>query len=353
MTARFTSKSWLNYSLLLTGGYGTLPLAEVRAILEAEDIAFKILEARNGLLRIKAKTAPIPLKSRSSMVRLCCLELGSGNTQHNEIIKVAKDIDWSIINDKSFSVRVYKYGRVMLTERSPIIEKEIGEVILRSIPNSRVSIKRPEVKVIVLISNESFSIGLLLFERREKISARRPRLRPFFHPSSLDATLARALVNLSRCRFGEVLLDPFVGTGSIIIEAALIGCNAIGVDINTLMVKGCFKNCVFYEVHQVTDVLCSDALIYPLRDCSIDRIVTDPPYGRISSTHGRRSQDLIKGLLDLAQETLRRHGVLVFMHPRDTRLENIVSEYGVKVMEEYEIRIHKGLTRVIKVIKFD
>jgi len=353
MITEFSRKSWLNYSILLIGGYRTLPLAEVKAVLESEDISFKILELDNSLLRISIESPPYPLKTRSSMTRLCCIELGCGRASYEEIIETTKNIDWSIIDGKSFSVRVYKYGNVTLTEKSYLIERKVGGIILRSTVGSRVDIERPDIKVIVLISSKSFSMGLLLFEREKGISTRRPKLRPFFHPSSLDSMLARALVNLSRCKSGDVLLDPFVGTGSIIVEAALIGCEAIGIDINASTVKGCLKNCVFYEVYKVTNALNADATVWPLREHSINRIVTDPPYGRISSTRGKRAHELIRGLLDMTQRVLCDHGMLVFMHPRDSKLEKAINEYSFKLIEEHEIRVHKGLTRVVKVVKFD
>ena len=48
---------------------------------------------------------------------------------------------------------------------------------------------------------------------------RRPRARPFFHPAAIFPKLSRALVNLSRVGAGEVFLDPFCGTGSLLLEA--------------------------------------------------------------------------------------------------------------------------------------
>ena len=49
---------------------------------------------------------------------------------------------------------------------------------------------------------------------------------------SLSSRLAKLLVNLSGVSKGEVLLDPFCGTGTILGEALLKGVEAVGVDRN-------------------------------------------------------------------------------------------------------------------------
>lgn len=52
-----------------------------------------------------------------------------------------------------------------------------------------------------------------------------------FHPQMI-----RALLNIIRIRRGETLLDPFVGSGTAILEAQLIGINGVGIDISPLCV---------------------------------------------------------------------------------------------------------------------
>ncbi|WP_243681100.1 hypothetical protein [Vulcanisaeta souniana] len=49
---------------------------------------------------------------------------------------------------------------------------------------------------------------------------------------NIDLRIARLLVNLSRADYGSVFLDPFVGSGLIAYEAAMIGAYVMGIDIN-------------------------------------------------------------------------------------------------------------------------
>ena len=52
-----------------------------------------------------------------------------------------------------------------------------------------------------------------------------------FHPQMI-----RALLNIIKMKEGETLLDPFVGSGTAILEAQLLGINGVGIDISPLCV---------------------------------------------------------------------------------------------------------------------
>ena len=50
-----------------------------------------------------------------------------------------------------------------------------------------------------------------------------------FHPQMI-----RALLNIIKLQPGELLLDPFVGSGTAVLEAQILGINAVGIDISPL-----------------------------------------------------------------------------------------------------------------------
>lgn len=50
-----------------------------------------------------------------------------------------------------------------------------------------------------------------------------------FHPQMI-----RALLNIMQIKEGEIVLDPFVGSGTAALESQLLGINFIGVDISPL-----------------------------------------------------------------------------------------------------------------------
>ncbi|MCL4497987.1 MAG: hypothetical protein M1412_03815 [Deltaproteobacteria bacterium] len=52
-----------------------------------------------------------------------------------------------------------------------------------------------------------------------------------FHPQMI-----RALMNIIKIQNGETLFDPFVGSGTAVLEAQILGVNAIGLDISPLCI---------------------------------------------------------------------------------------------------------------------
>ena len=54
----------------------------------------------------------------------------------------------------------------------------------------------------------------------------------------------------------ETLLDPFCGTGGILIEAGILGINIIGSDIDKKLVYGCKENLNFYNINNSARFLC-------------------------------------------------------------------------------------------------
>lgn len=53
----------------------------------------------------------------------------------------------------------------------------------------------------------------------------------------LPPKLAQIMLNMAGTKPGEVILDPFCGTGVVLQEAALVGAHTIGTDINARMIE--------------------------------------------------------------------------------------------------------------------
>lgn len=99
--------------------------------------------------------------------------------------------------------------------------------------------------------------------------------KPYRTSSSLPARLARALVNLVAPPACSIL-DPFCGTGSILLEACALGLHAYGVDNNIKMRGMSRRNLAHFGYAAAVDL--GDA-----QECTqaADAIVTDLPYGRL------------------------------------------------------------------------
>ena len=176
-------------------------------------------------------------------------------------------------------------------------------------------------------------------------SRRRPRSRPFFHPSAIFPKLSRALVNMSRCKQGDVFLEPFAGTGSIAIEASLVGADVVAVDLADEMIRGASSNMRRFAQDWL-GVVRADSAKLPVR--GIRAVATDIPYGRASSTRGRPPELMLRLLLPELAGAMDGGSFLVLMHPKDVGVEPS-SEFAIE--EEHHLQVHKLLTRTITVLK--
>jgi tRNA (guanine10-N2)-dimethyltransferase len=181
---------------------------------------------------------------------------------------------------------------------------------------------------------------------RAAISARRAARLPFQRPVTLDPRLARALVNLAQVGPGDHVVDPFVGTGALLLEAAMLGAETVGIDANATMIRGALDN--FAHLGRTPGVLrqadaAEAAVEFPAE--SFDALVTDPPYGRASGTRGERPERLWGRVLSAWTSRVRAGGRIAVVVPTgmpvpqlDARLELVIPQ-----------RVHLSLTREFRV----
>ncbi|XP_025415835.1 tRNA (guanine(10)-N2)-methyltransferase homolog isoform X2 [Sipha flava] len=123
--------------------------------------------------------------------------------------------------------------------------------------------------------------------------------RTFIGNTSMDPQLSLLMANLGKVSNGDLVLDPFVGSGSLLVAAAKFGGYVIGTDIDYLMLHGRTRptrkqtrhiarkdesieaNMIQYScVDKYIDVIVADsALPFWHNDVEFDCILADPPYG--------------------------------------------------------------------------
>lgn len=174
--------------------------------------------------------------------------------------------------------------------------------------------------------------------------------RSYLGPTSMDSELSLIMTNLAQVKKGCFAFDPFVGTGSILLTAALKGAYVFGTDIDLRVLRGrsetenILSNFSQYGLPP-PELVRSDNAIYhrhfrrhlPL----FDAIVTDPPYGiragarksgsrkagevrpildehrhdHIAQTKPYVVSDVMSDLLNVAAMTLRMGGRLCYVIP--------------------------------------
>lgn len=347
---------------LLSGESESLPAAEVKAILEAEGYRYGNVEVLDQTLRLESELSSVQaVHVRAAFTRLCALELFKSDATETEISKTASNTDFKAVlkTGESFSVRINRIknyaDQAINTMR---LEGKLGKIILQRTQDAKVNLKNPDKTFIGIITNEKLVFGLKLTEIQTKtFSERRPRKKPFFHPSAMPSKLARCMVNLAHGKAEDLVLDPFCGTGTSLIEATYIGCRSLGVDAQRRMVLGCRKNLQHFNITAEGLVL-ADARHLPFTE--VDCVVTDPPYGRSSSTLKSTTKQLVQevlasslGLLGVGQRIcialpirVNQQGQVDHM---SKDLAGFVEGLGYKTIESHMVYIHRSLTREIMV----
>lgn len=342
----------MEIALILSGENETLPKAEAIACLEAEGSPFKVKYHCGSLLIIQipdelSSIIPVIGKRIAYTHEICRLLFKTNIAKLNETIK---KYQWKDIISHDYAVRVKKIGYDP-EFNSQSMEIEVGGIIKKCLgDNVKVNLENPKTFLRVIVINDE----VFLCERIVKRSKRhyyelKPHKRPFFYPGSMSPKLARGMNNLCRIKKGSKVLDPFCGTGGILIEAGIIGADVIGIDIDPKMVEGTKKNLSYCNIKNY-EVFQGDSRNIKLQ-YKVDAIVTDPPYGISASTAGIESKEIYKESLLSMHDVLKDDGFICMATPHYLDIHELVSHTKFKITEQHEIRMHKSLTRVISVLK--
>jgi tRNA (guanine10-N2)-dimethyltransferase len=336
-------------AFLLLGGNATIPYSECESILKSNGVPYDEVERLDQVLILCAPVEACQIVVRQAgMVRRGCVVLASSKKTPTSMIRAIDDLNLEHIKKPplSFAVRVKGVKGHSKGINVSELEKELGARIKKKMSSSRVDLENPDILFYTIITNDRALFCMNLAEAEEEgFTKRRPGFRPFFHPSSMHPRLARAMVNLSGARLGSRFLDPFCGSGGILLEASVIGCNAVGLDIDLEMVRGSKTNLETFASSSF-NVIAGDARHLPLEE--VDAIATDPPYGRSSSTKGKETRVLVGELFDEITSLLGTRGKLCLSVPSDVRIDEGARK-ELRMLEEHLVRVHRSLVRRITV----
>jgi len=361
----------MEIAFILSLEHPTLPKAELKAVFEAENLPFIIKEEFDGFLILeipeescrycdneifKKKTYK---ETYNSLERLALTHEGFQiliSTNKANLIEKVQKYPWEEVITGDYAVRVKKKrfnsGKKSKSEIDTLgLEKQIGGLIRHKLgEDARVNLENPEVFIRTVIIGDRVFMGPRLIKISKKhFFELKPHKRPFFYPGSMSPKLARTMVNLTRIKTGERLLDPFCGTGGILLEAGIIGARVVGSDIDPKMVKGTLENLEHCGIRDF-EVFRADVrkLTLPFR---VDAVATDPPYGISASTRGSESLTLYGGALLSLEHLIKDDGLVCLATPHYMDIYQLVKGTKFEIIEQYHIRMHKSLTRVISVLR--
>lgn len=326
---------------ILSGEPSTIPLGELESLIETYSPKTKIQLSGNRVVFTDSVLDPNIITNRAAYVRFGGKCIDSMNFPLNgnfNKLNFAK-----IPAFKSFAARIYNFSDIKI---KPDLEASLGKSVQEVFPLSKVSLKSPDLLVVGVVCDDKFHLCVVdPSSNRKSWVHRRPRSRPFFHPTALFPKFARLLVNLAHVKDDDILIDPFCGTGSIIIEAGIIGIRSIGFDVSRRMCRGALKNLKKFNISN-SGITRADTVHPPL--LNVDGVATDIPYGRASSTHKRRASDLADYFMGNLKDILPKGRYACIVHPQTINLQELGS--FVKV-QEHIVPVNRNLTRVITILK--
>lgn len=337
---------------LVSGEYESLSFSELLAILETEGYRYQVTERLDQTLRLEAQAESVQqILRRSSYTRVCVLELFMCDANDQAIRETARATDFSRVLAKGemFEVRIRRIKEHTAKEATMHTERLLGKLILELAPQAKVNLRTPQKTFFGVLTNGKLVFGLKLGEIVPKpFVERRARKKPFFHPSAMNAKLARCMVNLAHAKTNGYVLDPFCGTGTAAIEATLIGCKAVGLDVQRKMARGALKNVRHFGLSPEGIVL-ADARKLPL--CRVECVVTDPPYGRSATTLKSNTKAIIQGVLTSAYSVLGKGQRICIASPKTLSIAKVGESLGYKHLESHFAYVHRTLTREVAVFE--
>ncbi len=221
-------------------------------------------------------------------------------------------------------------------------------------PSGSVDLRAPSVKIVHMYhfgENTTTGEPLHVFLGAHMMTAQRRlvhqyclKQRPYLGPTSMDAELSLLMANMGLVGPGRVALDPFVGTGSVLVAATHFGSYCLGADMDIKIIgkytrkgerreKTFFTNFVHYSLPPPSLVWADQRV--NVWGAPVDTIVTDPPYGirafvktvsGVAAPKGSKTEDLprsvqttigaqLTSLVDFGAQHLTVGGRLVFWMP--------------------------------------
>lgn len=339
----------MNEYLFVLGKNPDLSLAELKSYFEANNFDYELIEKTDNFAVFKFKNPLVNIIDHlGGTIKLVEVEK---TIQLND--RIEDEIEALIpekIKSRYFGVSVYTKGKAhnsdfkLAKKLSLKIKKSTGLKFL-PYPKDRGMPELIHVEVIKKnLIEDSFELVIGLGERKylgktiqihnpfefKKRDVARPKQRPIF---SIPPRLAKIMINLSKCKPNQKLLDPFCGIGTIIQEALMEGINAVGMDIDQETVNSARANLKWLgeryslKLKRLDDVVLQGdvkKLTETFKKGSFDAIVTEPYLGpplprHVDEKEGREIikdiEPLFRGAFHEFSAIIKPEGTIVIVIP--------------------------------------
>jgi 23S rRNA G2445 N2-methylase RlmL len=279
-----------------------------------------------------------------------------------------------INEEKTFAVRCLKL------DNEDLLTDEICLEAADSISiNSRVNLKNPDAIVFIYLAEKICYLGIDL--SGEDLSKRDYRI--YVHQEALKATIAYSLLRISNYTQKDIILDPFCGSGTILIEAALFATNfspnfyskekfaflklkeidlnkfdakkelkgkLIGYDKELRHVVAAKKNAKIAGIEDTIEFSrCEIEWIdtkIKIKEKSIDKIITNPP-NLTKRINENVIGKLYTQLFYQADFILKTKGTVTVITKTEELMKQSAEKYKFKVITDREILIGQDIHKIL------
>ena len=336
--------------VLLSGEHATLPAAELRALLDVHDprAAVDIMGLVASVTPHEASGTDRAL-SRLALAHEWGEAWGDAADDAAGLEEVAALVAQTADGKGSAAVTSERRGLVK-SGNTLAVERRLGQGLLEA--GHSIDLKAPKTTVFAWLLEGRIRVGKVRGRPdRGVFEGRGAEKRAHFSPVGLHPRRAASLLHLARVAPGGRIYDPFCGTGTFVLEAAMEGYQALGSDLDAWMVQGTWQTLTDVPPEPL-DALVFEADIGATPDLvdPVDGIVTDLPYGRASGTDGEDLRALYQRAFAAFAALLPPGAHAVIGHPDPTLLVGIERQ-GLVVVERHEERAHRSLLRHFAVVR--
>jgi tRNA (guanine6-N2)-methyltransferase len=241
-----------------------------------------------------------------------------------------------VIRTPRFSVTANFVGKRNYS--APEIKASVADGILSHYDEWRYSEddEESDINLRVFIEHDTALIGMRLF----KHPLHRRDYKIEHMPGSLKPPIAAALARLAGVKAGMTVLDPFCGGGTILVEVALMGANAVGGDVNLEALVTTQDNADNAGVQVVVQHW--DAAKIPLNDDSADCVISNLPWGRQVEVNDNLKA-LYQASLAEMQRVVKAGGQILLL----TTLPELL---GIDSAEQTEISLYGQNPKIVRII---
>lgn len=228
-----------------------------------------------------------------------------------------------------FAADDFRIEFLRLAQENPTRKMEAIQAAAEAL-NAYPNLNHPAHRFLIVAHSSGLWFGEILGECQ--YSFQQHNAKPYSTSASLPARLARALVNLVAPPAGSIL-DPFCGTGSILLEARALGLEAYGLDHNPKMVGMSRRNLEHFGYTAQVKRGQAEACSQPA-----GAIVTDLPYGRFSPRDPAGLLPAFSRLVQLAPQAI---------YLAEDDLSAQLLEAGYRKVEILHVRKRAAMSRCV------